>query len=154
MTRTAVLIVTLAFVFSVSSACSCPDLTLRQRYRFATTVVKAKTVSVTLFPAKPPFNAVSYLFKLRVLNVLKGCGPTKIFYAKTMLDGGTCSSVLSKGTTYLVQLPDKPDMQEMFPESIYKFYGCYDVMDWKSLAKEERRFFWKQSVKPENKCKA
>lgn len=150
--RTNIFIGLLAAIVAITSACSCPDLTFQQRYGFATNVVKAKAVSVKRFRGPAPRKIVTYIFKLRLLNVFKGCGPTKFFYAKTMLDGGTCSSVLSKGTTYLVQLPSKPTKQKKFPQRFYKFYGCYDVMAWKYISKEERRFYRKQSVKPENQC--
>lgn len=137
---------------ALASACSCPDLTFQERYGFAGTMVKAKAVSVRRFigPRKIP----TYIFKLRLQTVFKGCAPRKFFYATTMLDGGTCSSVLTKGESYLVNMTVEEENEPSSPDDPYKFYGCFSATGWKYISRKERRFYRRESVKPKNQCKA
>lgn len=140
---------------AIASACSCPDITFQERYGFTQTLVRARAVSVRRFRASHLIpGVVTYIFKLRLMRVFKGCAPQKFFYAKTMLDGGTCSSVLTKGRTYLVQLPVEVENEPSSAADPYEFYGCNSANSWKYIPKIERRFYRKQSVKPENQCMA
>ncbi|CDF35508.1 unnamed protein product [Chondrus crispus] len=140
---------------AIASACSCPDITFQERYGFTKSLVRARAVSVRRFIASTPFpGVVTFIFKLRLMRVFKGCAPQKFFYATTMLDGGTCSSVLTKGDTYLIQLPVEVENEPSSAANPYKFYGCNSANAWKYIPKIERRFYRKQSVKPENQCMA
>lgn len=141
-----------AIFLPLITACSCPNLTFEEKYESANVVVKARVVFKKRFAPRPPFFAVSYLFKLQVLRTFKNCSPGEFFYAKTMLDGGTCSSVLEKGAVYKIQLPTNPETSDKFPRLFYNFYGCDDAFAWKYVTPQQRHFLRTQSTKPENRC--
>lgn len=144
----------LLILVPLSAACSCPDLTFKQRYRNAAVVIRAKVLSSVKLPRTGPIGGDEYRFKLKTLELFKGCSPGRVFYARSIVNGGLCSVVLTKGSELKVQLPKSPEMQKAFPMKFYNFFGCYDTATWKNLSRKEMRFLGRQADRKRNACKA
>lgn len=147
----------LLLIFSIALpklviSCSCPDVTSQELYQHANVVLRARAVAVKRLEPTAPLFAVSYLFKLRTIRTFKGCSPGKFFYAKTYLDGGTCSTVLKKGDNVRLLLPVSPETSATFPRRFYEFIGCDDAQSWEYVSKADRAFLRSESKKPQNRC--
>lgn len=130
----------------VISGCSCPNLTFQEIYEDTPVIVRARVVRVrNIPPEESSFNAEEIRYKLKTLHVLKGCSPGKVFRARTVLDGGICSSVLKKGDVVRVNLPTPK-------KRTYDFFGCYTTQVWGEIQREERRFLWR--LRRMNDCEA
>lgn len=134
-------------ISAISSACVCPRRPFPELFSIFPTVVKAKTLSVVKISEIP----TTYRFKLRVLNVFKGCRPeTGIFYGESKLYGVVCQVFLRKG--WIVRLVLRKPRGRLQGRPLYALGDCEEQLTWKATPIKEKRFLMMQRSLPENQC--
>lgn len=138
----------LSLLCATTFACVCPRRPFSELFAIFPTVVKAETLSVVKIADIPP----TYRFELRVLNVFKGCRPSKsIFYGESRLVGVVCQVFLREGWVIRLALREPGGM--LNGTQVYTLRDCEEQLLWKATPLKEKRFLRLQRSLPESRCK-
>lgn len=134
-------IIVLSVGIMAAVACTCPAMSFKERYYSESTfsVVKARVTEVSNpclkrpggICASPIDNGKVRLFKLKLMETFKGCGPmSSVFYAISKV--GACGEFLQVDHDYLLNLP-APTVEKSEKtgyRELYKLTTCQENTLW------------------------
>lgn len=139
-------------------ACSPPDGPLYQpfkkEYKMASTVAKVRILSVERIEARQVLT-----YKTRVSKVFKGCLPNagRIVYVSTGLYSSTCGARYTIGSVYVMMFGDSTVVDRKNPSvlTVGYFTSLFTFTPrFPDVSRKHKRFLWKASKRPANKCNA
>lgn len=164
MFRLLVLIGIFADIAVLVQGCTCVGGTFEGRYASSPTVVKAQVINIAASPTPKPSPCNTFpcfgvildqpiIYTLKVLDILKGCGPeNRFFFTETNLRPGFCGFGLSLGETYMLNL-DKERPVSGHESRSFNVNSCQGNRLFSSLSYDELNFLVESSSKAENQCR-